>query len=802
MAAAPGSALAVIAAVAGAMASCAHRGAAPPAGPGQRFQVEAGRVAAVRFEDEFVEARLVLQALPARSPERAPLRNKLVRYLLQPLWGLDAERLRREARELDSDDVYDRILDSLRDAAGLYEPEDLWTAPTTIPGDERELLGRAARLVVALFSPRGAEPQVALALAVLVTVAPEVPDWRERMERVLAWTEEAATATEGGRGLRRSASLSTATAVDLLQGVLGDWPSPDVARRLAKLYTDRQHKFSSILKRPLPGGEDARRALGDLLLNQADEMQQAVPNVAAVYLRCGRLDDAAASVAPLADKPGDDPELRALIAAAADRAAPVAAYLKLARRFLPRVDLLGGTATDNPDPVVGFRVLELGLARAGGDPETLVLSAELAKLLSSPFLAIRRLEEAQAVLERDRTGASGELQARVSAELIELYFLRLRLELDPERATLPPDADVARLRQQSADARRRFQNAEIKVKDAQIDFELARSYVNAGLIDRAEPLFVQAQGADPEPNAEITAELASLVMKRGNPRRAVQIIHDGLEALRGSPNKPETIGGVEGRSRLEKLLGDALELAGDRDNAERAWRAAAAGWERLMVEHLRRKSFTRSAEATFEIGRLLYVLGRHSDGMQKFDEAIEQDVDRDQSYIDAIAFLVQNGEVDGALAIYRRALARSDRNVSEYVKVYASLWILDLTRRTQKLPDAGAEAFLKTLELRHPELRPQRGATWYRQLAAFAVGRLAHQQLLAAADTPGKRAEVYFYRSMQLLADGKADDAHQLWQKVVETRMFSFFEFEMASRYLRLGAPTAPTESRRATETI
>ena len=45
---------------------------------------------------------------------------------------------------------------------------------------------------------------------------------------------------------------------------------------------------------------------------------------------------------------------------------------------------------------------------------------------------------------------------------------------------------------------------------------------------------------------------------------------------------------------------------------------------------------------------------------------------------------------------------------------------------------------------------------------------------------------------MRKLSDGKTDDAHQLWQKVIETRMFSFFEFDMASRYLRLGAPTAP----------
>ena len=53
-----------------------------------------------------------------------------------------------------------------------------------------------------------------------------------------------------------------------------------------------------------------------------------------------------------------------------------------------------------------------------------------------------------------------------------------------------------------------------------------------------------------------------------------------------------------------------------------------------MIEHLRRKNLGESAEATVEVGRLLYLLGRHAEGLQKFDEAIEEDGDRDQSYID------------------------------------------------------------------------------------------------------------------------------------------------------------------------
>jgi tetratricopeptide (TPR) repeat protein len=222
------------------------------------------------------------------------------------------------------------------------------------------------------------------------------------------------------------------------------------------------------------------------------------------------------------------------------------------------------------------------------------------------------------------------------------------------------------------------------------------------------------------------------------------------------------------------------------------------------MEHRRRKTASAAAEAEVEVGRLLYLLGRHAEGLQAFDEALETDGDRDQTYIDAVSFLVQHGEADAAVSIYRRALTRPSRSVSEYVRVYTSLWIHDLTRRTNKTPDPVADAYLRTLDERHGELRPRRGAAWTRLLARFETGKITYEQALRAADTVGKRAEIYFYEAMRQLGDGKADDAQAFWKKVIETRMFSFFEFEMASRYLRLGAPTSPspTSATAATETI
>jgi tetratricopeptide (TPR) repeat protein len=634
-------------------------------------------------------------------------------------------------------------------------------------------------------------------LATLTVGTPAAAEWTARLDEIVRWSDETGENAE-------SATLKRVPgAIDTLEAVLADFPARIVVERLDALYVDRQQKFTSALRHPVAGGgESARRALGELLMAHGDDMQRAVLNMASLYLRAGQIELAAKRAAALAGDAGDDPDLRALLDAAARPAAGGPDYLALARRFLPRVEQLGGTSTDAPDPLAAFRVLQAGIARAPGDVDLLLLMAHVARAAQSYFLAIRHLEEAAAVLEQ-KPGSEAE-QARVSAELMELYFLRLRLRLDPERD--PPafaEADV--VRRQFAQTRQRFKNAELKLRDADIDYEVGRSYVNTGQIERAEPAFLRAR-EEGEPTAEITTELSNLALKKGDPLRAAQILREGLDAMRAeasASNQPETVGSVEGHARLERLLGDAYDVAGKRDDAEVAWRASLVDWERLLMEHRRRKNVSPAAEAEIELGKLLYLLGRHAEGLQAFDEALEEDGDRDQSYIDTVAFLVQNGETDAAVSIYRRALTRPSRSVSEYVRVYTSLWIHDLTLRTSKTPDPVADAYLRTLDERHGDLRPRRGEAWTRVLARFATGKITYEQALAAADTIGKRAEIYFYEGMRRLGEGKPDDAQALWKKVLDTRMFSFFEFDMASRYLRLGAPMTPsTATPTTTETI
>ena len=67
--------------------------------------------------------------MPAGAPERVALRSKLLHYLLDPVLALKVDQIRRETRDLESDDLYDTVFASFRDALGLFDPSEIWASP-------------------------------------------------------------------------------------------------------------------------------------------------------------------------------------------------------------------------------------------------------------------------------------------------------------------------------------------------------------------------------------------------------------------------------------------------------------------------------------------------------------------------------------------------------------------------------------------------------------------------------------------------------------------------------------------------
>jgi lipoprotein NlpI len=191
------------------------------------------------------------------------------------------------------------------------------------------------------------------------------------------------------------------------------------------------------------------------------------------------------------------------------------------------------------------------------------------------------------------------------------------------------------------------------------------------------------------------------------------------------------------------------------------------------------------AQANGEIGRLYHALGQQDKAMQALAAAVDTDPEQTGIYGDVISFLATRGHLPEALDAYHRALGRAE--VSEYLKAYTSFWMMDLAKLRGVAPDPSTTQFLASIA---------KGEKWYHLLARFKLGQMTFPQLVARADTRGKRAEAYFYEAMARYAAGEDGRAEKLLREVLATEMLGFFEHDMAAYYLKNGPPRAVVAKR------
>ena len=260
----------------------------------------------------------------------------------------------------------------------------------------------------------------------------------------MPWLETGSQLALTGNGLR---NLPTVT--DVLESAATVWPAPPVVERLAETYIQRQERLSTLLRRPL-GTAPSRGAIGEMLL-EGETVQTTAVSVASLYLRAGQIDKAAASLSRVSGRPGDDPELRQLVANAARSRATRDDFLVLARRFLPRLKPLGGTSNDRVDIVAARELLRQASARWPEDAEVRVLMSRLAAIMGDLYLSLRLLEESQPLLEKSR--ANREEQATVAAEMLDRSFEKLRQRMVDNEHLEPATREAEALRRRFAETR-------------------------------------------------------------------------------------------------------------------------------------------------------------------------------------------------------------------------------------------------------------------------------------------------------------------------------------------------------------
>jgi len=712
---------------------CAHTAKTPPSSAGASI-TPAGPVSKIDSEEEYGTARGEYDALMVQSPERVPRRAALEAWLGKQLnEALDRGHL---------EEAYEQ----LKQATTLWDPEEL-------AGKVKDngLYDNAVRIERA-FKKRGAHEEVLVALVVEMKLRPSDASVRARYDEVVGWlraggaTEsEISGATVDGRG----------RVIEDLETVARLWPSPFVVDELTRLYFERHDAAGNDPLGLRRNPRSSRNNVNDLrALLQGAPRPSTAYDLTRLYLRIDKPEEAVAKMNLIkTPQPGDEQIKKLIEHWASKQATPGDA-----------INVAGLLAQGHDDADVAERVCVDATARFPSAPEPHLCAGQIAMARDQLVVAMREFEAARQLQPGNR-----EIWQRL-ARLWEKRLFALVSDEQPDLAQLEPQ--LKKVEAFHAAAQKQFPNEPLKVTMAGALFEVGRGYYNAGHMQKAIEFFERSVAV--EPRVDTLEQMAMIKLKKGEPKEAVSLFERAIAVP-----KSEKVEQVYWSAKLRRELADAYEAAGDGAAAETTRKAALADWDQLA--QIGTLSVDGRAESGIERAKLYYQLGDRDQSIASFESAIDAAPDRGGTYADVIAFLVPRGELDEALDAYHRALGRNE--VTEYLKVYCSLWIVDLARRAKQPVDPLASSFLASTD----------GGKWYDDLARWATGRETEQQMMARVDTPAKKAESSYYRAMRAVEAGDNDQAKRLWKEVVDTDMMAFFEYDMAQMFLKLGsAPAHP----------
>ena len=718
------------------MAACGTTGSSAPKEALSVATATTPPLPPITSDDQYASLRADYDAIDVGDPRRAPLRRVLAAWCLAELdHELAAHRL-------------DAALDDFTQAAALWDPVELAKSPR-----DPELLA-AARALEPTCRKRAAIGAELTLLAVERTLAPGDAAVDNRWKQVLAWVHLG----ENVEGVRF-------TVPSVLAEVAASWPAPAVVDALAHEYLLSAEAGAELEGM---GRRSSGRRWGQLFA------MSVATRVAALYLAASRPADALHAVKQLDMTPSRDANLAALLARWSAPTATPRDMLDLARAILEGSHESEPARGDSPgrrsDPLaVVERLCRDGAARFPDSIDAWQCVGQLSAFDRKPpelSVALRAFERLVALAPADRR--TWEAAALLAQE-------RLLLVASDERLG-DLTAELARLEDLHRRAALRFPKQPLHTTLAGAYLNVGRGFFNAGRVDEALTYLERARAIEGSP--QTLEQLAVVELKRGDATKSAADYRSALDAVPKEPDKNQQLYWL---AKLHRGLGDALDVGGDAAGARQEWTRAGNAWDTLL--HIRRAERAERSdsedgvriEGEIERGKLLYLVGERDAALEAFAHAVDDSPRRGATYADTLSFLAPRGEREAVLNVYHRSL--SSEGVTEYLKVYFSMWMIDLDRRAGLPEDPVARSFLDGVD----------GVKWYQELARWASGRESDKELEAHADTPAKRAESAFYRAMRFAEKGATSDARGLWQRVLDTRMMAFFEFDMASFYLRHG---------------
>ncbi|MBU1534816.1 hypothetical protein KKF84_05820 [Myxococcota bacterium] len=136
---------------------------------------------------------------------------------------------------------------------------------------------------------------------------------------------------------------------------------------------------------------------------------------------------------------------------------------------------------------------------------------------------------------------------------------------------------------------------------------------------------------------------------------------------------------------------------------------------------------------------------------------------------------VMYGMIDEATNVYNSLMGLT--SCAENRQAYGSVWLLLLAKRKK--------VNMETVQTAIDFLKGFSGDPWLKLLSRFVLEEIPLDKLMEGAQHLGQKAEGWFYGGYLNWTKGKISDAKKLFQKVLNTKIFIYSEFEMAHHILQ-----------------
>ena len=546
----------------------------------------------------------------------------------------------------------------------------------------------------------------------------------------------------------REARANLDTVSEQYAGLISVWvdhadltPAPEVLDTLAGLHIAGRDAVSAETV-------ENRHRLG---IGGERQLRLAPLNVAAVYLTHGDIRSAITKVESMG--PGGELQLRLLdlmrTAHSSDEAGAAATYELVEGYRLARPDVAAGLCRSALIRFPQDYRFPTCMARVAADSE------QFADATAWWVIAIE-----------------------VEPEMIELYdealgqldeFIKTRLEdPHPERSSaLARGAETI-----LAERQKRWPDSRPPIAPNELEFLIGMLEMNAGHAGEAQQRFEKSIEKDPDPGA--MTQLGLLLERTGHPKEAEQQYRRAL-ALAPSDSLANDLQ----RADILENLGNTARAQGRAKEMTSRYRVALQAWNeaRDQVEG------PTAAIVEMRRGVLLDHLRRHDEAVDAFENAMSHAPQWRDVYAGILSHLVSAPpDFELASSVWRRS--QLHLTLPPEWKVYFTLWIQLIAARADQPPVEEHAQLLRRLG---------GGSNWWGKLASFGAGDLDYAGLMSVASSLGEETEALYYEGSRLFIAGERQAARDQFQRVLDTNMVSFFEYEMARKLLleqeRAGAP-------------